>query len=609
MGRLIKSLRGQIASMKLSTKISLLLLLFLIAAIVIVSEIYFANMRHTLIEQKSATATATLSRSVSRAQTIMNTCLATNRALLESDALFDALALLEDGAPPDASAERQLKQALDMVDRLTSVSTYVSCTRLYLSSESVPALSPTLRSLSDMRRQVWYVTPLPVRNSWKFNITDRLNPPASGGYPIAVYLNELAQAGGRSYGTLEISVSMSTLFEDMYALSPNEWMGVIDATGALSYDKNSVSSSWRDVIGSAVYATAQSLPSDSPQVLRVGVHRILVTSMAARALSGRLIFVYMLDEDLQRIDRIHMLFYMAVLAFLFLCAVVTNAASRSMLKRLYVLMGVVREVSDGNNSVDVPDMGRDEIGQFADDLRETLGRFNELLELGVNRELMVKTTEIRALQNQINSHFIYNVLEAIKMMAEIEERYTISDAVTSLGKLLRYGMKWASSMVTLQEELEYIQNYVSLLNLRYDFTISLNLNIPEKFAKQKIPKMSMQPIVENAVYHGIEELETDATIRINLIEYDHFFDVEITDTGKGMTADQLILLRKKISGQVEDENVHGGIGLRNVQERIHLTYGPEYGLRLDSKESCYTKVIIRLPMDGKESADGQAADR
>ena len=146
----------------------------------------------------------------------------------------------------------------------------------------------------------------------------------------------------------------------------------------------------------------------------------------------------------------------------------------------------------------------------------------------------MKNSEIKALQNQINVHFIYNVLESIKMMAEIDEKYEISDAVTSLGKLLRYGMKFSSKNVTVEQEIEYIRNYLDLINLRFDFEIILAINIPQFIYKQEIPKMTLQPIVENAIYHGIEELAEDSSIYIKGYVEGEDILIEITDSGKGM---------------------------------------------------------------------------
>ena len=152
----------------------------------------------------------------------------------------------------------------------------------------------------------------------------------------------------------------------------------------------------------------------------------------------------------------------------------------------------------------------------------------------------------------------------------------------------------------MEEELEYIQNYLALINLRFDYEIYLSLNLPELVRKQKIPKMSLQPIVENAIYHGIEQLAEDTNIYVKGTLSDGDCMVEITDAGRGMSEEQVAELYKKINGEVEsDEPAEGqkghGIGLKNVQDRIRMNFGEEYGLTINSKLGCYTKVEIRVP--------------
>mgnify|MGYP004450926569 FL=1 len=183
------------------------------------------------------------------------------------------------------------------------------------------------------------------------------------------------------------------------------------------------------------------------------------------------------------------------------------------------------------------------------------------------------------------------------MMAEIDEEYDISDAITALGKLLRYSMRWVSGNVLVSEELEYIQNYITLMNLRFDYKIILSLNIPDNVKQQKIPKMSLQPIVENAIVHGIEEVAEDTTIYLKGYVNNKDCYIEISDSGKGMTEEQVAKLKKKISGQIEDGGGSGnGIGLKNVQDRIIIAFGPEYGIDISSKVNCYTKIIVHLPL-------------
>jgi two-component system sensor histidine kinase YesM len=184
------------------------------------------------------------------------------------------------------------------------------------------------------------------------------------------------------------------------------------------------------------------------------------------------------------------------------------------------------------------------------------------------------------------------------MMAEVEEEYAISDAVTSLGKLLRYSMKWVSKNVTVIEEIEYIKNYLALINLRFDYEIFLSLNIPEVIYYQEIPKMSLQPIIENAIYHGIEDIAEDTNIYIKGNLCDGYCTIEITDAGRGMTDEEVRKLQKKIDGEIETISHSGhGIGLKNVQDRIKISFGDKYGISIASKKGCYTKVVVKIPVD------------
>ena len=185
--------------------------------------------------------------------------------------------------------------------------------------------------------------------------------------------------------------------------------------------------------------------------------------------------------------------------------------------------------------------------------------------------------------------------------ARIDGANEISDAVTSLGKLLRYGMKFSSQNVTIEQEIEYVKDYLDLINLRFDYRINLALNIPPHIYKQEIPKISMQPIVENAIYHGIDDLAEDASIYIKAHQEGTDFYIEITDSGKGMTEKEIEHIQKKIAGEIEAGGGSGnGIGLKNVQDRIRISFGEEYGISIFSKENCYTKVVVKLPIVYRE---------
>lgn len=224
-------------------------------------------------------------------------------------------------------------------------------------------------------------------------------------------------------------------------------------------------------------------------------------------------------------------------------------------------------------------------------------QINALVEQTIDQEMHLKNVEFKALQNQMNAHFIYNVLESIKMMAEIEEKYEISDATTALGKLLRYTMKWTDRHVTLREEIEYIFHYLKLINLRFDYEVQLMMDLPECIYDQSIPKMSLQPIIENAIYHGFEELSENRTLYMSAKVLKNEYMIEIMDTGNGMSKEMLEKLYQKLEGKIEAHSTIGnGIGLKNVQDRIKMSFGAQYGISIESKENVYTKVKLLMPM-------------
>ena len=306
--------------------------------------------------------------------------------------------------------------------------------------------------------------------------------------------------------------------------------------------------------------------------------------------------LYSLSEVLNRIKLQQNVFFLVIVILFMILIVLVNIIVKSILKNLYGMLGTIRQVQMGDLNIRVENYGMDEMGELGSQFNVMLDKIQNLMEENINREVLAKNSEIRALQNQINAHFIYNVLESIKMMAEIDGEYEISDAITSLGKLLRYSMRWTSPLVTLEEELEYIKNYMDLINLRFDYRIHLAVHAPKIAYLQQIPKMSLQPIIENAIIHGVEELAEDATIYIKAYIKDGIMTIEITDTGRGMTPEQLDQLKKRIAGEIEVSGGSGNsIGLKNVQDRIQMTFGNEYGISVISKIDCFTKVIMKVP--------------
>lgn len=225
-----------------------------------------------------------------------------------------------------------------------------------------------------------------------------------------------------------------------------------------------------------------------------------------------------------------------------------------------------------------------------------LCKVTELMDTAVRREVMVKEAQIRSLEKQINSHFLYNVLDAIRMMAEVKGIYNVSDALLALARMFRYNLKVDSHYVLLQEEITYLENYLKLCNIRYDYYITLSENITDEVRNLKVPKIILQPIAENSIVHGLDELAEDTTIYLKVYQKENVAYIEMTDMGNGMDEAELQNVRGTVTFGGGGEHSTNGIGLHNIHERIQLMYGSEYGVEVYSKKQCYTKIVLKIPV-------------
>jgi two-component system, sensor histidine kinase YesM len=272
-----------------------------------------------------------------------------------------------------------------------------------------------------------------------------------------------------------------------------------------------------------------------------------------------------------------------------------------LLKRMYKLKDSMARVEKGDFAFDVEVSGYDEIAEFGFHFKSMVGKINNLIADAVNKQAVAKETELKALKTQIDSHFLYNTLENIKMMAEIEGKYEISDAVTSLGEMMRYNLRWKTDFVVLEEELNYIKNYIDIMNLRLDGLLELEIDIDRDLLDQEVLKMSLQPIVENAIKHGIlpKNLTSKGMIKVSARCSEDLIIIGITDNGIGMSASQCELLNASIKSGHESamERIRkgNGIGLVNVDERIKLYYGEGYGLTVTSSQGEFTMVTVTVP--------------
>jgi two-component system sensor histidine kinase YesM len=483
------------------------------------------------------------------------------------------------------------------MERLVNSNPYLYQIRVYVDSDTMVEMMPILYRTKRMERLQWGKKEF-ESGTWQFDYTDEIFPREvmNSKRHIMSLVTKIHSYNFDNLGIIEVAIRMGDLFPGLFTTSETGWLCFIDGKNNRYYD-NSKQNRWSPYINETFHSIDMESEADQYKVTKINGENVIIAYKPIPELKGKLIQVVSLKDVIHKINGLRTLYVIYLLAIMGALFFVINLIVKAMSKRFYIVFQALQEVQEGKLDVAVTVSGSDEIGELANHINIMLVKIKQLMDNSVKREILVKNSEIRALQNQINTHFIYNVLESIKMMAEVNEYYEISDAITSLGKMLRYSMKGLSKNVTLKEEIDYIKNYIAIMNLRFDYEIFLSLNIPDILWGQEIPKMSLQPIVENSICHGIEDIAEDTNIYIKGLLNQDYYVIEVSDQGKGMAEDQLEQLRRNIEGEVETSGGSGhGLGLKNVQDRIKMNFGENYGITISSKLGCYTKVSVKIPL-------------
>lgn len=234
---------------------------------------------------------------------------------------------------------------------------------------------------------------------------------------------------------------------------------------------------------------------------------------------------------------------------------------------------------------------KDEIGLLMSSYNIMIDELNSLMDEQEAASIRLRHSEFRALQAQINPHFLYNTLDMINWMCMAGEQDKASDAIRTLSRFYKLSLSKRQEIATLSSEIEHIQTYVKLMNMRFDQRISFIIDIPYEFQDQLIPKLTLQPIVENAILHGIMEKDSKTgTILITGWQQGEDIILQISDDGIGMTDDALL--------HVLDERAHsrGNIGVYNTDARLKLLFGSDYGLTYSSITGEGTQVEIKMKL-------------
>ncbi|GKX68251.1 sensor histidine kinase [Inconstantimicrobium mannanitabidum] len=252
----------------------------------------------------------------------------------------------------------------------------------------------------------------------------------------------------------------------------------------------------------------------------------------------------------------------------------------------------MKKVQEGNFNIYVDAKGEDEVVKLSQTFNLMLSKVRFLMDQIVVEQEAKRKSELDALQSQINPHFLYNTLDSIVWMAENNNMQDVITMVTSLARLFRISISRGKNIISVQQEMEHARNYLVIQKIRFKNKFTYSIDIQPEVMNLKTTKLILQPLIENSIYHGIEYMQDQGHIKVSAAIVDEKLLYEITDNGLGIESEKL----KSLLEYEAETKVESGIGVKNVQKRIQMTYGKEYGLEIESELEEGTCIKIWLPL-------------
>lgn len=270
--------------------------------------------------------------------------------------------------------------------------------------------------------------------------------------------------------------------------------------------------------------------------------------------------------------------------------------SSKLIRPIRHLKEKMKIASLGNLDVKVVNESSDEIADLGNSFNIMLAKIKSLLQKSVNEQKQLTNAEFRALQSQINPHFLYNTLDNIIWMAESKKSSEVIEMTKALSNFFRITLSNGKDSITLEKEIEHIRNYLTIQKIRYRDILDVTFDFNDEILNFFILKLTLQPLVENAIYHGIKNKRGKGIIHIKG-DFNKTGDIciDIIDNGIGMKEDELMRIRQQLTRGIPLNKDSGGFGMVNVQQRIQLYYGKPYGLTLDSKYGDGTHICLIIP--------------
>jgi len=409
-------------------------------------------------------------------------------------------------------------------------------------------------------------------------------------YPWVVSIQQPVTAADSSKNLVVMDIRFSQIadYVDEVGIGQHGYCFIMDREGDLVYHPQ------QQLIFSGLKEERLEFLKDSPDGYLE--YQDVIYTIKTMADSGwRVVGVSYVDELITRRVRNVAALLLGLLLLVLLTAICSSLVfSRMISKPVKNLIKAMGEF-EGNASDFTyhPVEGSREIGALSQSFGHMVVQIQQLMEKVREEEITLRKAELRALQAQINPHFLYNTLDSIGWMCEEERTREAVEMVNALAKLFRISISKGHEIITVEKELEHARSYLKIEKFRYKEQFSYSFDVEEDCLKYYCNKITLQPIIENAIYHGLDRMVDEGEIRISVKSRENHLIFVVEDNGIGMTEEQC---REILEGTCGDKT---GIGIRNVNNRIKIYFGEEYGIQIYSELDEGTRVTITMPKIGE----------
>ena len=453
----------------------------------------------------------------------------------------------------------------------------------------------------DLQEQSWYAEWYSAtgRNKKGFELSSsHIQNAIAGKYEWVITLSSgLFNEDTRTMdGVFFIDLNYNTINDlcDSVSLGEKGYIYVVDQKGDIIYhpQQQLLYSGLKSELVDSV------LNNDNSFVKGEGKEKKVYTMSTSPKTGWTVVGVSFMSELMKEQGSARLTYVLMTLLLLLVSMILASALSKAITRPIKSLDHSMKVTEDGKlATLPIQNFNQNEIGRLGQSFNRMTLEINDLIKQNIKEQKEKRKAEMRALQAQINPHFLYNTLDSIIWMAESgKHNDEVVLMTSSLSKLFRRSIGNDKELVTIAQELEYTETYLTIQRLRYRDKLEFDIQVSEEILEAQIVKLTLQPIVENAIYHGIKYISHKGLIQIRGAIAGNTIVLEVIDNGNGMSEEELNHIMEKRPGNEKNN----GVGVYNVENRLQLYYGKNYGLHYESKKGEGTQVKITIPFRKRE---------